>query len=159
MRNSRFFFNFSFIGEKWGTRNEKWIFFIFCSFLPNFCHFWWFFKVSQCLQHIPLFSRLSCEITTNLLFLARSQNTRKMQPIMRSVLLSLMFMPVCARFWSLILISATLTYEIWIDISNVLQDMRFKSNKFLEVSKSLKNCQAIWKSRAHVLAVLIVLNF
>ena len=45
-RNSRFsvFFNFSFLGEKWGTRNEKSIFFIFCLILDKF---WYFLKIFQ----------------------------------------------------------------------------------------------------------------
>ena len=49
-----FFFNLSFIGDKWEIINDKSIFFIFCPFLPNFCHFWWFFKVPKYLQHIQL---------------------------------------------------------------------------------------------------------
>ena len=32
-------FNFSFIGEKWGTRNEKLIFFIFCQIMVIFDDF------------------------------------------------------------------------------------------------------------------------
>ena len=38
------FFNFSFLGEKWGTRNEKSIFFIFCLILDKF---WYFLKIFQ----------------------------------------------------------------------------------------------------------------
>ena len=41
---SRFFFNFSFLGEKWGTRNEKSIFFIFCPILAKIRHFLMIFQ-------------------------------------------------------------------------------------------------------------------
>ena len=42
-----FFFNFSFFGEKWRAKNEKWIFFLFCPFLPKILTiFGDFFKVS-----------------------------------------------------------------------------------------------------------------
>ena len=36
--NYRFivFFNLSFIGDKWAAINDKWIFFIFSKFLPDF---------------------------------------------------------------------------------------------------------------------------
>ena len=38
------FLNFSFLGEKWGTRNEKSIFFIFCPILAKIRHFLMIFQ-------------------------------------------------------------------------------------------------------------------
>ena len=54
-RNSRFsvFFNFSFLGEKWGTRNEKSIFFIFCLILAKF---WPFLMIFQSPKIFSAFS-------------------------------------------------------------------------------------------------------
>ena len=63
-RNSRFsvFFNFSFLGEKWGTRNEKSIFFIFCPILAKIWQFLMIFQRIMVIVNIFLDSEAVLKI-------------------------------------------------------------------------------------------------